>query len=70
MGNTRYQAIVKALQPFDNNVLHLSNLKLLIKKFIATKEPAVIEILRTMQEMELIKEESAFKYRITMPKNE
>lgn len=65
MGKTRYAAIIEMLSEIPDEIVHLNVLKFHIQTKIATKEPAVSDILRTMEEMGLIQEtETPFKYRL------
>ena len=70
MGKTRYKAILEALRDLSGKTVHLNIIKMRIKKTIATKDPAVVEILHNMEDFGFIKELSAFKYKIVIPENE
>ena len=70
MGKTRYQAIVEGLRGLSGKTVHLNIIRMVIRKSIATKEQAVVEILHDMEDFGFIKELEPFKYKVIMPKNE
>ena len=69
MGKTRYAALVEMINRIPEDVVHLESLKTYIRRNIATSERLVIETLKTMGQMGLIEEVSAFKYKLLRPKN-
>lgn len=67
MGKTRYQAIIEMMALIPGDVVHLEVLKMHIRRNIATSELKMIETLRTMESMGLVKEISPFKYKLEKP---
>lgn len=68
MGKTRYKAIMEMLALIPDKKVHLESLKTYIRKYIATRDDVVIDVLKTMQQMGLMSEtEKPFIYELIKP---
>lgn len=68
-GKTRYDLAIKKLEPYNNTILNIGELRILIIKHLGSNPSTINGYLKMLRETGVIEEIEGLRFKINIPKN-